>query len=75
MCEEEKRLAEELRQAEAQSMLENAAWLERERIAQEAFKKTKELEEKRRKEKEEREVCVAENGRWGEIRVSQKKPD
>lgn len=56
ICEEERRLAEEFRRDEARSMLENAAWLQRERLAQEEFSKRRELEEKRRSEREEREV-------------------
>ena len=44
------------RQQEAVRMMLNAMWLEREKVAQEEFRKQKELEEKRRKEKEEREV-------------------
>lgn len=59
VCEEEKRLAEELRRDEARSMLENAAWMQRERVAQEEFSKKRELEERRRSEREEREVREA----------------
>ena len=36
--------------------LEHEAWLERERIAQEVFRKQREREEQAQKEKEEREV-------------------
>ena len=48
---------EEDRRYEAQRLLENAAWLERERIAQDEFRKKKELEDQRKREKEHREVC------------------
>ena len=41
---------------EAQRLLENEAWKQRERVAQHRFKMEKELEERRRKEKEDREV-------------------
>lgn len=37
-------------------MLENAAWLQRERLAQGEFQRRRKFEEERRKEKEEREV-------------------
>ena len=49
-------MAEELRLEEARSMLENAAWLQRERLAQEEFRKKQVLQEQKRREKEEREV-------------------
>jgi len=57
LCEEERRLVEEERQQEALRLLQNSAWLEREKLAQKEFRKKKEVEEKHRKEKEEREVC------------------
>ena len=44
------------RREEARSMLENAAWLERERLAQQEFQRKRELKEKRAREREEREV-------------------
>ena len=53
LCAEERRLADE----ESRSLFENALWLKREREAQDAFRKKREVEEKRKKEKEEREVC------------------
>ena len=56
VCKEERRLEEELRRDAARSMLENAAWLERERRDQELFQRKREEEERKRKEKEEREV-------------------
>ena len=59
MCEEERRLEERLRQEVAKSMLENAAWLERERLAQEEFGRKRALEEQRTQAKEEREVSMA----------------
>lgn len=52
----ERLLEEQERQREAKSMLENAAWLQRERIAQEEFRRKRQLEEQRAKEREEREV-------------------
>ena len=38
--------------------LEHEAWLERERLAQEAFRKQREREEEAQREKEEREVYI-----------------
>lgn len=58
VCENERRIEEEEKRCQAQRLLKNAAWLERERLAQEVFRKKKELEEQRKKEKEEREVCL-----------------
>lgn len=61
MCREERKLAEALKREEAKSMLENAAWFERERLAQEEFRNKREVEDRKRKEREEREVrawCV-----------------
>lgn len=59
VCEKERRVEEEEKSREVQRMLDNAAWLERERLAQEEIRKRKEVEEQRRKEKEEREVCAS----------------
>jgi hypothetical protein len=63
LCAIERRLADELRREEARSLLQNAAWLERERIAQEEFRRRKKLEDERQKEKEEREVFGYGGGR------------
>ncbi len=54
VCTEERREAEKQRQ----TALEEEQWQERERIAQEAFRKMREAEEKIIKEREEREVRV-----------------
>ena len=56
LCEDERRLEDEERRREALRLLQDAAWLETERMAQEEFKKKKQIEDQRRKEKEDREV-------------------
>lgn len=56
LCIKERLFEEEQRRREAQSMLENAAWLEIERVAQEEFRRKRQVEEQRKKERDEREV-------------------
>ena len=56
VCEEERCWLEEERKREAHSRLEEEVWLQREREAQEKFRKQREKEEKLQREKEEREV-------------------
>ena len=53
---EEERLAQGQRKEEAQRLLDQELWLQRERIAQEEFRKKREKEEQVLREREEREV-------------------
>lgn len=66
VCKEERRVAEELRRDEARSMLENAAWLQRELLDQQEFRRRRELAEKRRTEQEARERLIREE--WESLR-------
>lgn len=73
VCKEERRLEEELRRDAARSMLENAAWLERERRDQELFQRKREEEERKRKEKEERERLIREE--WEALQRREKEEE
>eukprot|EP00731_Ephydatia_muelleri_P030416 Em0021g939a len=59
LVEAERLKAEEERKEEAKRLLDHEAWLERERVAAEEYCRKREHEEKRKRDKEEREVFLA----------------